>query len=147
MTVAQALHWLDLEPFYAEARRVLVPNGVLAVWCYGLLVVDEPVIDGQLEHFYGRVVGPYWPPDRRLVETGYRTVDFPFDEMCPPAFDMSLDWTLRRPGAYLGTWSATEAISPGAGRGSRRAVRVGPRARRGALPSAGAGSAGRSAFE
>src|SRR2546430_10259480 len=27
--VAQALHWFDLDEFYAEARRVLKPNGVL----------------------------------------------------------------------------------------------------------------------
>ena len=109
VTVAQALHWLDLEPFYAEVRRVLVPGGLLAVWCYGLLVVDEPAIDSQLADFYGRVVGAYWPPDRRLVETGYRTLDFPFAELAPPPFDMSLDWTLHDLAAYLGTWSATEA--------------------------------------
>src|SRR5262249_32870016 len=33
--VAQALHWLMLEPFYDEAHRVLTAGGVLAVWCYG----------------------------------------------------------------------------------------------------------------
>src|SRR4029077_18883117 len=30
VTVAQALHWLDRPPFYAEARRVLVPGGGVA---------------------------------------------------------------------------------------------------------------------
>src|SRR5213594_4767762 len=29
ITVAQALHWFDLERFYAEAKRVLSPTGVL----------------------------------------------------------------------------------------------------------------------
>lgn len=109
VTVAQALHWLDLDPFYAEARRVLIPGGSLAVWCYGLLVVDEPAIDRQLEYFYAGVVGPYWSPDRRLVESGYRTVAFPFDELAPPPFEMALEWTLGDLAAYLRTWSATEA--------------------------------------
>src|SRR5436309_13441105 len=36
LTVAQALHWFDLERFYAEAKRVLQPGGVLAVWAYGM---------------------------------------------------------------------------------------------------------------
>ncbi|HEX4936896.1 MAG TPA: class I SAM-dependent methyltransferase, partial [Gemmatimonadaceae bacterium] len=35
VTVAQALHWLDLDAFYAEVRRVTVPGGVLAAWSYG----------------------------------------------------------------------------------------------------------------
>ena len=35
VTVAQALHWFDLPPFYAEVRRVLRPGGIVAAWCYG----------------------------------------------------------------------------------------------------------------
>ena len=34
VTVAQALHWFPLDRFFGEVRRVLVPDGVLAVWCY-----------------------------------------------------------------------------------------------------------------
>ena len=30
--VAQALHWFDLDRFYAETRRVLKNNGVVATW-------------------------------------------------------------------------------------------------------------------
>ncbi|HEU5040829.1 MAG TPA: class I SAM-dependent methyltransferase, partial [Gemmatimonadales bacterium] len=65
VTVAQALHWLDLEPFYAEARRALVPGGLLAVWTYGRHWVDSGPVDEVLDHFYREVVGPYWPPERR----------------------------------------------------------------------------------
>ena len=32
--VAQALHWFDLDRFYAEVQRVLKPNGVLAASAY-----------------------------------------------------------------------------------------------------------------
>jgi SAM-dependent methyltransferase len=35
VTVAQALHWFELNRFYQEVRRVLRPGGVLAAWCYG----------------------------------------------------------------------------------------------------------------
>ena len=107
VTVAQALHWLPLPAFWDEARRVLTDGGIVAVWCYGIQRVGDAEVDRVLEAFYGSVVGPYWPPERRLVETGYRTVDFPFDELPPPAFDMALEWKLPELLAYVRTWSAT----------------------------------------
>jgi ubiquinone/menaquinone biosynthesis C-methylase UbiE len=39
VTVAQALHWFELAPFYAEVERVLRPRGVRAVWTYGVVHV------------------------------------------------------------------------------------------------------------
>lgn len=108
VAVAQALHWLDVEAFYEEVRRVLVPGGVLCVWCYGLPRLDISGIDSELERFYGAVVGRYWPPERRMVETGYADLRFPFDEAPAPAFEMIADWTLAELMAYVGTWSATE---------------------------------------
>src|SRR5437867_9645499 len=65
--VAQALHWFDLDRFYAEARRVLKPNGVLAASAYNLLHI-EPAIDEVINRYYYDVVGPFWPPERKLVE-------------------------------------------------------------------------------
>jgi SAM-dependent methyltransferase len=110
VTVAQALHWLDLSRFYEEVSRVLVADGLLAVWCYGLQRVDDDRVDEQLARFYGSVVGPYWAPERALVETGYRTVPFPFEELEAPTFEMVHEWRLPELLAYLRTWSATSAF-------------------------------------
>ena len=105
VTVAQALHWLDRPGFYAEARRVLVPDGLVAVWSYGLIEIG-PDLDPLIRTFYGRTVGPYWPPERALVDTGYRTLEFPFAELSLPAFQMETELTLEQLGGYVGTWSA-----------------------------------------
>ncbi|MEP6687683.1 MAG: class I SAM-dependent methyltransferase [Gemmatimonadales bacterium] len=110
VTVAQALHWIDLPSFYEEVRRVVVPGGLLAVWCYGIQRVEDEATDRRLEDFYGTVVGPYWAPERTLVETGYRSVPFPFDELPVPAFEMRHDWLLDELLAYIRTWSATAAF-------------------------------------
>lgn len=107
ITVAQALHWFDLNRFYAEARRALKPGGVLAAWCYGLNEV-ESAIDEIVRRFYRDVVGPYWPPERKLIDERYRTIPFPFAELSPPAFHMKAEWDLDEYLGYLGTWSATQ---------------------------------------
>jgi ubiquinone/menaquinone biosynthesis C-methylase UbiE len=107
VSVAQALHWFDLARFYAEVRRVLTPGGVVAAWCYGEVSV-APSVDDVIRHFYKNVVGPYWPPQRRHVEQGYRDLPFPFAEAIPPPFEMAHQWTADGLVAYIGTWSATQ---------------------------------------
>jgi len=107
VTVAQALHWLDRPAFFAEARRVLRSNGVIAAWTYGNPRLDDPRADQALQRFTSQAVGPYWPPERALVDSEYRTIDFPFAEIEPPAFEMEAQWTLTALLGYIGTWSAT----------------------------------------
>ena len=109
VTVAQALHWFDREAFFAEAKRVLKPNGVLAVWTYNLFKVS-PEIDRLIGTFYRETVGPYWDFERRLVETGYRTIEFPFAELPSPDFGMEAEWSLDDVLGYLRTWSATKSF-------------------------------------
>jgi|SRR5258708_15211707 len=105
VTVAQALHWFDRERFFAEVRRVLVPGGVVAAWTYKLLSV-APEIDAILKAFYSDTVGPFWPPERALVDAGYRSILFPFREIEPPTFVMEAAWTLGHLRGFLDTWSA-----------------------------------------
>lgn len=107
VVVAQALHWLPLDLFYAEVQRVLRASGVIAAWSYGSLHVEGAGIDALLQHFYHDVVGPYWPLERRLVEEGYRGLSFPFEPIVPPAFQMREHWPLAHLLGYLRTWSAT----------------------------------------
>jgi len=106
VVVAQALHWIDLPPFYAEVRRVVVPGGAVVVWSYDLAVLGEPGLDRLFREFSEGTVGEYWPPERRLVNDRYRGIPFPFDEVVAPEFSMEADWTLDDLLGYVGTWSA-----------------------------------------
>jgi SAM-dependent methyltransferase len=106
ITVAQALHWFDLERFYKEARRVLKPHGVIAATAYKLATVS-PAIDAVVNHYYSDVAGPYWPPERVLVEK-FEELPFPFAEIAAPAFNMMAEWNVEQLLGYLRTWSATQ---------------------------------------
>ena len=107
VSVAQALHWFDRPKFYAEVRRVLKPGGAIAAWCYGVCTIT-PEIDALLQGFYDGTVGPYWPPERRLIDEGYRRIEFPFVEVEPPALQMRQRWDVAQFLAYLETWSAVQ---------------------------------------
>jgi len=107
VTVAQALHWFDVEAFYAEARRVARRGAVIAVWNYPRPTFSDPVLDRLFLDFYSDVVGPYWPPERRHIEANYRTLPFPFEELPHPSFGLALEWTLGQVLGYVSSWSAT----------------------------------------
>lgn len=107
VTVAQALHWFDFDRFFNEVKRVLKPNGVLVIWSYGRQIVHDPAVDGIFQRFYSDVVGAYWPPERRHVEEGYRSIPFPFPLLDPPGFEMKAEWDLPQFISYLRSWSAT----------------------------------------
>lgn len=123
IVVAQALHWFDLEKFYAEARRVLKPQGVLAVWCYTLLE-SEPQVDALLNEFYFDIVGPYWPPERKLLENNYTDIPFPFRQIAAPRFYMKREWPLEDLLGYLGTWSAVQRFMAQHGEDPRAWIRA-----------------------
>lgn len=107
VTVAQALHWFDLDAFNAEARRVLRPGGIMAQWTYAECQVT-PAVDAVQQRLYAGTLETYWPPERRLVESGYASLDFPFRRLATPAFDLVAHWDLAGFLAYLRSWSATQ---------------------------------------
>ena len=108
ITVAQAAHWLDLDKFYAEAHRVARPKAAIALVTYGILHV-EGAVDSVVRHFYYETIGPYWPPERRHVEEGYRNLPFPFTEVQLPPLAIEVSWRLEDLVGYVKTWSAVKA--------------------------------------
>jgi len=109
ITVAQALHWFELEAFYDAAYGVLRRDGVIAVWCYGLSVVT-PAVDQVFMRLYRGVLAPYWPPERKHVENGYAGLEFPFERIEAPRFSIDLEMRLPDYLDYLRSWSATQAF-------------------------------------
>jgi len=105
--VAQALHWFDLDRFFTEAKRVLKDDGVLAISSYKVLEITSE-IDVIIWKFYRETTGPFWPPERDLVETDYKNIEFPFPELPHRQFEMRAQWNLQQVLGYLRTWSATQ---------------------------------------
>lgn len=114
VAVAQALHWFNFDPFFAEVNRVLRPGGVFAAWTYGVLFTASTEIDAVFAQFLD-TVAPYWPPERRYIDAGYQTIPFPFDELAAPSFSMEAVWTLDTLLGYLGTWSAAKRCAAATG--------------------------------
>jgi SAM-dependent methyltransferase len=105
ITAAQAAHWFDLPAFYREVRRIGAPGAIVALVSYGVLTPGS-ALDERFQAFYRDEIGPFWPPERQLVDTGYATLDFPFEELAAPAMQIRCEWSLPQFLGYLATWSA-----------------------------------------
>jgi ubiquinone/menaquinone biosynthesis C-methylase UbiE len=107
--VAQALHWFELERFYAEARRVLKPGGIVAAWGYDVMRV-APCFDGLFAEDVLAALEPYWPPQNRLLWAGYQTIAFPFARIEAPPFTIEAWWSFAQFRDYVMTWSAVRRL-------------------------------------
>ncbi len=130
VTAAQAAHWFDFGRFHAECRRVLVPGGVVAAWTYAKFRLDDvdggisAAVDALIDDFYENIVGSFWPPERRYVELGYRTLPFPWPEVAAPEFALETSWDLERVLGYLGSWSAVQRYRDHHGRDPLQSLRA-----------------------
>lgn len=105
ITAAQAAHWFDLPRFYAEVRRIAARDAIVALLSYGVLKLDGAAGE-RFQRFYTDDIGRFWPAERRLVDEGYASLDFPFDEHPGPPLEIRKDWTLGELLGYVSTWSA-----------------------------------------
>ena len=110
VTAAQAAHWFDLPAFYAEARRIAAPGALLALIGYGTATL-EPALQERVQRFYAEEIGPFWPPERALVDSAYRTLPFPYDELPVEPFSIHSELTLNQALGYFGTWSAVRSAT------------------------------------
>ncbi len=104
ITAAQAAHWFDRPRFYAEVKRIAAAGAVLALITYDNPVGDEAAL-APFRALY-EALDPWWRPERRDVEAGYKTFDFPFEEFELDVDPIRRDWDYAAMAAYVQTWSA-----------------------------------------
>jgi len=107
ITVGQAIHWFDLDKFYREVHRVSKAGCLLAAFGYSP-VRFTPAFNELLDHFYYHVIYKYWDTERKIAEDKYRSLEFPFDEIVAPEFEIRLMWSLEDLRGYITTWSSVQ---------------------------------------
>ncbi|WP_374665260.1 class I SAM-dependent methyltransferase [Acinetobacter sp.] len=105
VTVAQAVHWFNFDDFYTEVRRVLKPNGSLAVIGYGLIEAQDAELNQLIQALYFDTLKGYWDAERRYVDELYQTIPFPFAEQPVPALSLNYCWSAQQLLNYFNTWS------------------------------------------
>jgi SAM-dependent methyltransferase len=109
VVAAQCIHWFDHPRFFAEARRVLRPNGLLAAIGYDWLYVDD-----RVDEIVGRTIlkplEPLWAAENWLLVDGYRTIDFPGEEVRLSPAAIHMDWTREQVENYVRSWSAVQRL-------------------------------------
>jgi SAM-dependent methyltransferase len=106
ITVGQAAHWFDFDPFNKEVNRVLKNNGIVAIIGYGLMYGDRSFNDKLLQ-FYDGEIGAYWDVERKHIDAHYSSIPFPFDPIeLSTKYSIDVQWSLAQLEGYLNTWSS-----------------------------------------
>jgi SAM-dependent methyltransferase len=107
VTVASALHWFDLDRFYAEVRRVVRPGGVLAAWSYHVGYMEAP-FDKIFLHFYQDILFDYFAPGARLVDDRYENITLPGEAIDGGQFYVTAHWNHDQMLGFIKSWSGTQ---------------------------------------
>ena len=116
VTVAQAIHWFQLDRFIAELTRVLKPDGIVVVWTYGFFRISSEIDQLIREEILQRIA-PYWPKENESAWKGYTDIHLPFEKVDAPRIELICHWNLRELMSYLATWSAINRHSERHGAG------------------------------
>jgi ubiquinone/menaquinone biosynthesis C-methylase UbiE len=111
ITVGQAAHWFQLDSFYTEARRVLAPAGVIAIFGYPLFTTANTRINKLCQFLFKNILSGYWDKERKWLDEKYQTIPFPFKEINIPASTMKYNWNYSQLIGYLQSWSAVQHYS------------------------------------
>lgn len=105
ITVAQAIHWFDFDAFYQQVQRVLKPQGLLAIWAYGNIQVNEE-IDQKINYLYHDILSKFWDAERVYIDEKMQSIPFPFCKQRTYELNMEVSWSPVQLFGYIKTWSA-----------------------------------------
>ncbi|MBG0803561.1 class I SAM-dependent methyltransferase [Methylocystis sp. H4A] len=105
---ACSIHWFDLPNFYANARRALRPEGIIAAWTYDWPRTHVEPLDAILRRLKEDILGPFWAENSALYFERYETLPFPFKEIDCPPFQTPVARSKGDLVSFLKTWSAVE---------------------------------------
>lgn len=108
ISVAQALHWFDIDKFFLQVERVLRPGGILAVWSYQRFEVNSH-IDKLIEQLYSKTLEGFWSERKLMINDNYSEVVFPYEKIEAQDFYMEQTWSFEHVKGYLNTWSAVRS--------------------------------------
>ncbi len=121
---ACAAHWFDQEKYYDEVRRVLVNDGVVALWTYTWPEIGVGAVDEILARYRDRILGQFWPAEAKYYFDHYRSLPFPFEvELPAPHIELQCDWDAEGLLAFLGTWSGAHRYREANGRDPSSSIR------------------------
>jgi len=109
VTVAQAIHWFDINRFYTEVRHVAKEKALLAVIGYGMLRIS-PELNPIVDALYEEAFSYYFSENRRYLDQHYRNLPFPFEEIPTPEFNTQFQWSLEELEGYFNSWSAVQKM-------------------------------------
>ena len=105
ITIAQALHWLDIDKFFTECKRVLKNKGCLAVYGYGNVCVVNEQCNALVSNFYRNSLKGCWHETRYHIDNEYRSIHLPFSNTHRIDITMPYETSLEAFIGYLSTWS------------------------------------------
>jgi len=102
----QAAHYFDLQAFFREVNRILVPGGVLALCCILTPTFTDHRLDNGFKHIFNEVLRPYMSPVvHDIVQTSYRTLTLPYTPRLEYTHDIIEETSYHDALEHIGTFS------------------------------------------
>ena len=105
--VGQAVHWFEVDKFFSESNRVANKNAIMALFGYSLVRFND-AFNEVLDRFYNDFIYSYWEGERKIVDSEYQSIHFPFEELPTKNFKIEVNWSLADLEGYLNTWSSVQ---------------------------------------
>lgn len=110
VTVAQAMHWMDVDKLYGEAERCLKPGGSFVSYGMGMAVFDNKKAQAVFDNFYHGLLRSYWTGRPTLAWNHYRDFSLPFPGWRRnDSLKMETAWSVDHVIGYLSSLSSWNA--------------------------------------